>query len=411
MLTAATLTFVAFVLPQPQGDLDSAAPQLDVSALCSPQGGKSPRASLPKDPWTKGKDDGLRAANWKTKDIARWTKDHSPDDLRSCLTPTPVLMIETPHFTIASTLRAQKFNRKNKRGLKLLRADLARLQKKFPDLKVKRARFLDPWLRLYLLALRLEEQHELFEGLLRGEAKNGIPDQKTCVLVLGRTTELERWSAQHLGRQSKFAVRDKASDKQSITAISAEQGVFHDDRHLNGGIAFNVAHCLFNNYKADYYELPIWFREGLAHWFAQEIDPREVNRTQGTNGKDVTMLQNKDWTELSLQLVKSKAMTPLSELFEGTDYSSLRFRDHIACWSRVDYMIKEHAEGFSRFLDRIKGQKTAAGGSLQGEAVMECVRTAFRDCFGDDPDGFDAKWLAWVKSKPWRRSKKKAGKE
>lgn len=100
-------------------------------------------------------------------------------------------------------------------------------------------------------------------------------------------------------------------------------------------------------------------------------------------------------------------MTPLAEIFESKNYAQLRFRDHIACWSRVDFMIRVHPDGFASFLDGIKGQYRSTGGSLQGEEVIECVRKSFRESFGGDPEGFDEKWIAWVKTRPWRKRKKK----
>lgn len=383
---------VVFVLASSAGELLASplAPQKNKRKAGTPH-------ETPKDPWTQGKRESIEAAGWIEAGGAAWAADHDVDAVRKCLTPTPVLFLETPHFRIASTLAGQKISRKNKTAYRLLSKELERLAKRLDRLKPKKLRGLDPWLRVHLFAQRLEEQRADFVGILGEDGARGMP-AKMNVILFERRTHLERYASQLLGRPSRIGIRDFLSDGTPILGTAAETGVLQDDRHLAGNVAFNVTHCLFDAYRGNHYSLPVWFREGLAHWFAQRIDPRETNRTQGEN-EDVTMLQNKDWDVLAQQLAKSESMRPLHEILEDTSFGKLRFRDHIACWSRIEYVMREKPGAIGRFIQGIKGQFDPKGASLRGPAVGERFRAAFRESFGGDAMEFDEKWKAWLKQR------------
>lgn len=360
------------------------------------------KSTMPADPWTRDSEEDVRKAGWITKEMLQWAPDHDVAAVRRCLTPRPVLALETPHFRILSTLAEQRVDTKDKAGLKLLEAELTLLSKRLDKVEAKRVRRLDPWLRVYLFAQRLEDLRRNFVDLLGPEAAASMA-AKTNVLLLERTTELDRYAAQHLQRASaKMSLRHVFDDRTPIIVTAAELGVLQQDRQLAGSVAFNVTHCLFDTYKSNLYELPAWLREGLAHWFAQAIDPDEVNRTTSSN-EDITMLLRQDWASLTKKILQSKAMRPLDEIFVDTNFDCMKFRDHIACWSRVDYMVSEHGAAFRSFIDGIKGQFDARGHSLPQSEVPARFQEAFEKSFGQGPTDFDRDWAAWASAKKAKR--------
>ncbi len=108
--------------------------------------------------------------------------------------------------------------------------------------------------------------------------------------------------------------------------------------------------------------------------------------------------------EDAVRVLDEHAMRPLAEILEETSFGKFRFRDHIACWSRIDFMIQEQPEAFGRFAQGIKGQFDARGGSLRGPAVLKRFREAFQESFACEPKEFDVKWKAWAQA---RRTKKR----
>ncbi|MCB9880275.1 MAG: hypothetical protein H6834_00670 [Planctomycetes bacterium] len=357
--------------------------------------------ALPRDPYVRGDAETLRKAGWISTDMQAWAPKHDVAAVRRCLTPQPVLALETPHFRILSTLAEQRIDRKDKNGLKVLQGELKGLAARLDRVDPRRVRTLDPWLRVHLFAHRLEALHARLVTMLGEGAEDHLPN-KTDVLLLERATHLDRYAAQYLGRSSKISVRHVFEDRTPIIATACELGVLSSDRRLAGSIAFNVTHCLFDTYKGNLYELPAWFREGLAHWFAQQADPSEVNRTANST-EDITMLQNEDWSTLVKKIVHNDAMKPLDQFFLETNFDALSFRDHIACWSRIDFMVREHEKALTKFVNDIKGQLDSRGYSLDGDTAKVRFREAFEQAFELDPAGFDEAWRSAITSKKTRK--------
>lgn len=81
----------------------------------------------------------------------------------------------------------------------------------------------------------------------------------------------------YLGRDSHFGQRWHCKDVGCILftiATECDEGRHKDDTALHGSVAFNVSQNLLDGFRHYSYDMPVWLREGLGHWFERRVSPR-----------------------------------------------------------------------------------------------------------------------------------------
>lgn len=336
------------------------------------------------------------------------------EDTASCdafLATSDVYWIESAHFEIGFALGSYPVKQKEK---KKVRAELQQLAEVLPNVD-PRAKVLDPWLRVHLFAQRCEGVWDRFLELMQVE-ESDFPDgsepwmlgtpyfgegpyvgQKGKYEVLLVETEAEHvaFLRDQYGLSIKKTQRWNVGDRDTITVnIHLRQGDLRVDTALHGHLAFNLAHNLLDGFKHYSYDTPLWIHEGLAHFIEREVSI-EYNSFDSTEGAIAEETRKKKWMPEVRKLIQRDEVPRMSELVGLQSYASFELPHHYTTWSMVDYLVREHPEGFARFNGLLHGRKTEEG-MADGSNLRDAHRTLFRECFGMGYSQFDQAWRDWV---------------
>ncbi|MCC6672481.1 MAG: hypothetical protein IT458_15560 [Planctomycetes bacterium] len=327
-----------------------------------------------------------------------------------------ILWVETAHFRFGSALQAWDVPLEPDTKSKL-REELLRLKKKLPQINEK-PRQLDPWLRLHLFAMRLEEHYaQLQEWLgvtdadfpggvdkvVRGQGRYmgqgpylGQPD-KYLVLLFEKEGSYQDYVKRFVGRVTKFGQRWNFKEQGSLfygVAADMEGGRLRHDTAVHANTIFNVTHNLIDGYRFYAYDLPVWIKVGLAHYFERKISPK-WNSFDMNEASLADMRPLWRWEQEARKLVSGDKGTPLSEAYTWRDYSQIEFNDHILIWSRWDYLMGQGKEKFAAFMLDVKGRVTADWLPDQNDLVG-ATREALQKHYSLSPLTFDLRWKEWV---------------
>ena len=350
----------------------------------------------------------------------RGTAEVTTTEIDAHLSYAQILWVETAHFRLGTTLEdwAVPFDPETKAKL---RAELERLKERGGLSKLNpKTRRLDRWLRLHLFAQRLEEHYAEMQSWL------GVTDESFPADAEARAG----WSGpyagegRYLGERGKYLFLLFANDDtykdylrtftgrrttggqqwnfKDIDALfygcaadsPEEDGRLRDDTAMHGHVLHAATHSLINGYLHYNFDLPVWMREGPAHWFERRISPRSNSFTRS---EGAAMLSNRQWRwEVETRkLIAGDDLKPLSEVYQWRDFGQMDFDDHVAVWSRWDYLMSLGKDKFAIFLRESKSQVDALTGQTRGD-IVEGTREAMRKAYGLTPLSLDEKWKAWA---------------
>ncbi len=161
-------------------------------------------------------------------------------------------------------------------------------------------------------------------------------------------------------------------------------------------MAFNVAHILIDAYKGYAYLTPTWWREGLAHYLQREIssDWNNFSQVEETGNR---VYRVTDWDVRVRARLKHGLVRQLSELLDNFGYDGITLVDHMAFWSRMEFLIELDKGKVAQFLDRMKGCVDAQGMPLDQKALIARQAAAIDEIWGVDASGLDAQWQDYVR--------------
>lgn len=385
------------------------------------------------DPYTGGEEAKMKAAGYVSFGPFPWGDDHSTADIQKMFPELKMLFVETAHFKIALDLPPYKYPRRQKVETRLLEAELETLRGRFPTLK-KRLRELDPWLRLHLVALRLEQTWTSFQKLLDVEDSDFPADQgrrqiahkpgqrymgqgpflgmrgKILIMVTTKGSKLARYVARAKGGVTASSdpqpVRHYFEERGSLffgTCCEVGKNSIYNDHNMRCHLLFIAIHSMVDGYKEFYFELPVWLREGLANWHVIQVDPGKYNFT-GMKGRSNKERYGEKWAQRMRKRVGFEDFTPAAELFQFTSFDQLSFGDHLAAWSRIDFLLAQDRKKFARFMDLLKNPIPVDPGKTPSPTkVQERQLAALKEAYGYTPAALDSAWTAWVKKTYPRR--------
>ncbi len=351
-----------------------------------------------------------------------WADSHGTAKIEEVLGDVPIRWMETAHFKIGSALSSYKIPPTDKKQRTKIRAELTELKELLPDVNPK-TKVLDPWLRLHLMAFRLEKQYseisELFgvvdsdfppgPGKLvqfqyRGEGPYlGMPNKFT-VLLLEKQSDLGRYTLRFTGTQKDSTTRHlfyKKMDRSTLflgVATEAHEGFYADDTKLHCHLAFNTAHNMIHAYKYYWHTLPCWLSEGFAHWYARQVFI-ENNNWSGIVESSPGLRNEWNWVPKIYARVKEDYFPPAAQLCTKTDFSRLKFAEHMMIWSRIEYLLtKEDRERFAVFLAEISAKipEVQPGSLATPEQILVHQERAFQKAYEMDWEEFDRRWQPWI---------------
>ncbi len=365
------------------------------------------------DPYSQGGDPAILAAAGyvSTGGFEFGPAPDTQEDTAKYLGYLDLRWVETEHFEIGLALPQVKVTQSERDKI---RAELTELQAFMPEID-PRTRILDPWLRLHLTAKRLEAHYDemlAFLGVTDDVFKDLKPMWNTqgkymgigpylgnrgkfeilIVPSLGAYTDYMRAK---LGLTTKRAQRWNYTDRDTLAAlIHTEEGKLRIDEALHGHLVFHVTQIALNAYKHYSYDLPIWAREGSAHYFERRINPR-FNTFDGGEGSAGEKINKIDWKGPTKRAVKSGDMPSFATLIGRKAFAELEAEDHLGTWSIIDFLLTVHPEFLPVYFDRISGLQNEKFVD-DGSTLPEVQREVFKEALGMSYASFDAAWKAWV---------------
>lgn len=400
---------------------------LTVAALCCAIGAQAEPDKLPKwriDPYTKNKPELLEKAGYvsfgpfKFGNIADQAVQSS--DIDASLEFVQILWIETKHFRIGTNLPAWPVPVDAETRAKV-RGELEELATKLPNINT-RVRTLDPWLRAHLTAHRMEKLYTQTQELW-GVKDEDFPTDPTKVyatpgarymgygpylgmkdkfqvLVFEKLGPFQAYMKKYLGRDSKHAQRWHFKESSSIMIVIAtenEQFPRKHDTALHCSLVFNVSQNLLDGFRYYNYDLPVWIREAYGHWNERRVSILYSDFDQN-EGSIADMKNVSKWEVYCRGMVANTSkFAPFADVFQWRDFGKITFNDHIAIWSRLDWLMSQGPEKWRAFLFAIKGRVDEKWAPDQTDLVGAC-REALQSAYGLSVLEFDSKWIEWVKA-------------
>lgn len=381
---------------------------------------------LPKwriDPYTKNEPDALKKAGYVSfgpfafGSIAE--KVVMSNNIDDALEFVQILWIETKHFRIGTNLPPWTVPMDPETRAKI-RGELEELAKFLPNINT-RAKILDPWLRAHLTAYRMEKLYTETMTLW-GVKDEEFPQDPTkvfaapgarymgygpylgmkdkyLILVFEKQGPFQQYMKKYLGRDSKHPQRWHFKETSNLLiAMSTENDEFPrtHDTALHCSLAFNVSQNLLDGFRYYNYDLPVWIRESWGHWNDRRVSPLWPDFDQNEGALADIKNINK-WEVYCRKLVSGGGeFAPFPEVFQWRDFGKIKFNDHVAIWSRMQYLQSQGPEKWQKFLFTIKGRVDKNWAPDQTDIVGAC-RTALQEAYGLTVLDFDKKWSDWVK--------------
>jgi hypothetical protein len=376
------------------------------------------------DPYTKNKPDALEKAGYVSFGPFPFgqhgAKEIPSDDVEKTLPYLQIRWIETKHFRLGIDLPAWSVTEDPEVKAKV-RKELERLAEKIPNVNPK-TRTLDPWLRAHLFAQRCEDIYAEFLQLAGVKDEDFPADpskviitpggrymgqgpflgmkQKYLLMLFEKEPSFLTYMTTYLGRTTHFSQRWHCKDVSAIlftTATECYQGKLKDDCNLHSEIAFNISQNLLDGYRYYSYDLPVWIREGIGHWFQRRVWPR-YNSFDQNEGSPADMVMDWHWEPKVRALVTNGGkFASFPEAFSWRDFGNITANDHMAIWSRIDFMMHQGPEKWGAFINQIKGRVTKEWLPDQTDLVG-ASREAIQKAYGFSVLQFDEKWAEWVKA-------------
>ena len=323
-----------------------------------------------------------------------------------------IIWIETAHFEIGMALGPYKIPTSEKEKL---RAELGRLALVYPDIKPKKVRVLDVWLRAHLYAMRAEDTWNRMLEILQVKESDFPPKETTWLIgtpywgqgpYLGQVGKYEvlilpsealslKYLSHYFGLMIRRSQRWNVIARDTLTlTMHSQQGGLRAEPALHGHLVFNLTHNLIDGFKHYTYETPIWLHEGLAHYLEREIDPR-FNTFDSSEGAASDKTRKARWKPEVRSLVAGEKAPHMAQLLSVRSYGDLTLDDHYTCWSMIDYLLAEHPKFLGQLLGAIKGI-TNNGKFGDATAIPGIHREMFKEHLGMTYARFDAAWSAWV---------------
>ena len=378
-------------------------------AVAAPAGGDDEIPGV--DPYTRGDPDALAEAGYVSFGPFAFGDGATTDDVQDAVGTTRVLWVETAHFRIGSTLEEYRVGPGERERL---RDELVALARRVPRVKPT-TRTLDPWLRLHLLAARLEALYAelcarlgvtdasfpsgpgaLVDGRYMGEGPYLGQAGKYLVLHCERSSDLGRYQRAHVGFAEDLPKRYTFRASGSLyfgTAVELSDGPWREDLPQHCMLVANVTHNLVAGFKSYVHALPVWFEEGIAHWTSRRVDPHWSTFPAGLAGRHPG-LDEWDWEPKLRGRVRFDAYPDYAAMSAWRTPDGLSAVDHMFAWSRVDHLMSREGDGLAVFLGIYKAPLDPH--RPVEEARAEAERNALRAAWDLDGPAFDAAWHAWV---------------
>ncbi len=362
---------------------------------------------VPKDPYTDEEPKALAAAGYVGYAPFVLADHHGTADVEKVV-GRRVLWVETAHFKIGSSLRTVPLPT-DQEERRYLTEELKRLKKRLPKVNV-RARELDPWLRLHLYAQRMEELYAEFQQRLGikdadfgqgttppGGAYLGMPN-KFVLITFQKKGDLARFLERYCNVRNDTSWRPYFQQTWQLgMTVAAEgfEGAQQDDLAIWSHVCHGMLQNLLNGYRGYLYDLPVWFSEGLGHWFARRI-PTEFINVRVREDDVVDEQEQHEWARKVRARASFDHFPKTGELIGWQKYEDLNFIAHLMAWSRVDFLLTLGDDRFGVWVKQLKSLPPVQGFGVPPEQLANLQKKLLVELYEMDERQFDARWKAYV---------------
>ena len=383
-----------------------------VSGRPAAQGGRDARPEV--DPYTEGDPDAMAKAGYVRFAPFRWAADQTTEVVEDTLGGMPLLWVETEHFKIGSSLDAYEFG-VDREEKEVLGEELKRLKKRIPGIK-RKVKELDPWLRLHLFAMRLEELYDSFleefgytddsfpapKGSVPylGKGKYLGLEDKFCVLLLEKKSSMARYTGTYCGRVIDTTYRSYFQKTDTLffgMAFESLEGMFHSDKAIHYAVVFNLIQNMSNGFRGYTHEAPMWWNIGLARWFARRADPRWLLYTASLTAGVRVDEKEAEWGRKVRARVEQDFYPSMADLMAKTSFDELDFADHMMIWSRVDYIMSLKTELKQNLIVTFQEPAGWAGAVNSDAKPEDQFHAVIGNALRMELDDFDKEWARFVR--------------
>jgi len=366
------------------------------------------------DPYTHGEREALERAGYAGFGPFPWDGSEDTRGVEETLGGIPILWVETAHFKLGSTLGTYRLPNDSRENEKL-EAELERLRERLPKVK-RRNKALDPWLRLHLSAQRLEELYADFSTRFgvadldfpsvseRGGARSAMGEgpflgqkRKFTVLLLAKTSSLSRYAAHYLDAEARYTYRHFPADGGVFFGLSAEalnEASFQLDAALHCTLVECTVLNLLDGFRNSKMAAPLWWKQGLGHWFSRRVDPRWNFGGGGSCGgpkADAWI-----WEPRVRGLVEHGVFPRWEEMLRWPYAEPLDERTHRILWSRVEFLLGLGDDGAKRFLMAVTDPLPELPAANVPEFLIERQIRALESIWGKSARALEEAWVEHV---------------
>lgn len=371
---------------------------------------RPPGDAAPLDPYTRGSSAAMAALGYCSFGPFPFGTNHTTQEIEALLPRESLLWLETQHFRIGAALPAITLAGPSA-WQQQQRRELTQLAEVLPNCRPD-TRQLDPWLRMHLIAQRVERLYrECQRDLGRSDSDFpaapghdprapeaffglgphlGMPEKFT-ILLLRESASLSRYTAAYHAWAATKPTR--FHDHQFGTAwfgaaLESDGGRLRDDEALCAHLTFHVAHNLYTSYRAYGHNLPAWLVNGLAYVQARAVSPRiPIYDLAGGGGSDYA-----NWERRAPQMAKAREFEPLPRFLERMDVGTFTADDHLQCWALVDWLLSTRRAQTMALLHRMKDPFHDRMRFPTNSELFERQRLALQQAFGVDAAGLELSW-------------------
>jgi hypothetical protein len=366
------------------------------------------------DPWTSGAPAALDACGYLSFGPFPWCEGVKTADIDEVL-GTRVLWVETAHFKLGSTLPTYKL-RGDKREDARLKSEIDRLAARHDKFQMPKGRNVDPWLRLHLYALRIEDAYADFVRTFGIDEKEfarktdaadrtrpylgegpflGQP-MKLTVLLVDRQSSLGRYTQRYLKRSVDTSLRERlpgGSMFLGVNAESLEQYGFELDAALASTVVSEITFNLVDGFR-NTFAAPYWFRQGLAHRASRALDERFTLFAAGT------MRQKDDdswkWEPRVFGLVSNGYVPAWSAMAAWTKWEDLNAQGHMTAWSRTTWLLGQKEVNRRALLMEFTEPLPQVSGDERAKIIVERQPAVMKKALGMEHAELDQAWRQFV---------------
>jgi hypothetical protein len=373
----------------------AAACALLLGALAGAQTSKPAKAPPAVDPYTRGEALALARAGYSSFGPMRFGPS-TTDVVQQQLGDVPILWVETAHFRLGSSLDEYRAPRADERpsvqdDASERRAELAALAEVLERVPVK-TKVLDAWLRLHLYAHRLERLYADFSQRLalgsRTRSGSTVPvpamNDKLLILITQKKSTLARFTSEYCGAERGDSMLHHFADQRALFFGISDESIALGDAELYYAVVYGVTQnlaCALGGYRHD---LPTWWANGLALWFAREARPQVMLYARPASDL-LPPDELADWQPLVRGRVAAETYLTWSDMLGRPSWLEQPFGDNLVLWSRIDFLLRR--EGLA-------GPLTAQM-HLPVAQVPDSAK-ALHAATGMDLDALDRAWCEWV---------------